>query len=212
MRRCRFCSLVVALAAAGCSAGSGSPAEPSTGARDVDRPSVEETSPEARPPEVRPQAAASAVTPGLVPGATTVLPVKPAAGPRATSPRFAWPLNGRVTSPFGPSSKRAHHAGIDIDGAVGDPIRAAADGEIARIADHPRYGLLVVVVHDGGFATWYGHATDLFVGKGDTVTRGQVIALVGETGNARGTHLHFEVRRNSRPVNPIPFLPASRSS
>src|SRR6266850_160310 len=134
-----------------------------------------------------------------------------AADPVATpAPRFAWPLRGSVTSPFGATSTRAHHAGIDIAGAAGDSILAAADGRVVHIADNARYGLLVVVEHDGGYATWYGHASDLFVAKGDVVTRGQVLALVGETGNARGTHLHFEIRRNGRPVDPLPLLEAPR--
>jgi len=134
-----------------------------------------------------------------------------AAEPAATQgPRFAWPLRGSITSPFGPTRTRTHHAGIDIAGKAGDPIRAAADGRVVHIADNARYGLLVVVEHDGGYATWYAHASDLYVAKGDVVTRGQVLALVGESGNARGTHLHFEVRRNGRPVDPLPFLEASR--
>lgn len=144
------------------------------------------------------------------------------ARPKASKPSvalsIAWPVKGPVTSRFGASEKRSHHSGIDIAGDIGDPIHAAADGRVLRIADHVHYGLLVVIEHDGGYATWYGHASALEVRKGDTVTRGQVIAHVGETGNARGIHLHFEVRRNGRPVDPLPFLkpavpvPASQRS
>jgi len=137
----------------------------------------------------------------FVPGAKQVLPVPSAAA------RFAWPVNGPVTSPFGATAGRKdRHSGIDIAGDIGDPIQAAADGRVLRIADHAHYGLLVVIEHDGGYATWYGHASALEVRKGNAVTRGQVIAHVGETGNARGTHLHFEVRRNGRLVDPLPFL------
>ena len=150
----------------------------------------------------------------FVPGSGEAAP-QPAAKPSAAAPapaprgaRFVWPLKGRVTSPFGPSPKRAHHAGIDIDGEAGDEIRAAADGEILKIAENPRYGLMVVVQHRGGYETWYGHASDLFVRKGDNVKSGDVIALVGESGNARGSHLHFEVRRNGRPMNPLPHMGA----
>ncbi len=140
----------------------------------------------------------------FVPGATEMLPLKPPVGRQG--PVFSWPLRGRVTSPFGSTSKRKRHAGLDIDGDSGEEIRAAADGRVARIADNARYGLLVVVEHDGGYATWYGHASGLLVGKGDHVGRGQVIALVGKTGNAHGSHLHFEIRRNGAPVDPIAFL------
>ena len=143
----------------------------------------------------------------FVPGAKAAgtpagaLPVPSAAA------RFAWPVDGPVTSPFGATAGRKdRHSGIDIAGDTGDPIYAAADGRVLRIADHAHYGLLVVIEHDGGYATWYGHASALEVRKGNAVTRGQVIAHVGETGNARGTHLHFEVRRNGRLVDPLPFL------
>lgn len=129
-----------------------------------------------------------------------------AAAGRSQAPLFSWPVKGPVTSPFGATEKRSHHSGIDIAGDVGDPIHAAADGRVLRIADHVHYGLLVVIEHDSGYATWYGHASALEVRKGDMVTRGQVIAHVGETGNARGIHLHFEVRKNGRPVDPRPFL------
>ncbi len=140
----------------------------------------------------------------FVPGATEVLPLAPPAA--REGPAFSWPLLGRVTSPFGSTDKRKRHAGVDIDGDSGEEIRAAADGRVARIADNARYGLLVVVDHGGGYATWYAHASGLLVGKGDQVSRGQVIALVGKTGNAHGSHLHFEVRRNGQPVDPLPFL------
>lgn len=138
----------------------------------------------------------------FVPGAKQLLSVP------STVPRFAcaWPVRGHVTSRFGSTEKRSGHSGIDIAGDIGDPIHAAATGSVLRIADHAHYGLLVVISHDNGYATWYGHASHLAVRKGDTVTRGQVIAHVGETGNARGIHLHFEVRRNGRPIDPLPFL------
>jgi murein DD-endopeptidase MepM/ murein hydrolase activator NlpD len=137
----------------------------------------------------------------FVPGAKQLLSI-----PSAVA-RYAWPVKGPVTSPFGATARRKdRHSGIDIAGDIGDPIHAAADGRVARIADNPHYGLMVVIEHVGGHATWYGHASHLAVRRGDVVTRGQVIAHVGETGNARGTHLHFEVRRNGRPIDPLPFL------
>jgi len=140
----------------------------------------------------------------FVPGARQRLEAEPPRPP--AEPSLGWPLEGRVTSPFGSSARRKHHAGIDIDGKAGQPIRAARDGRVARVADNARYGLLVVVEHEDGYATWYAHASGLAVVRGDEVTAGQVIAYVGTSGNARGSHLHFEVRRHGRPVDPLPFL------
>jgi murein DD-endopeptidase MepM/ murein hydrolase activator NlpD len=145
----------------------------------------------------------------FVPGATRMLPVKPLPSPAS---RFAWPLGGCITSPFGDTGTRAHHAGIDIDGKRGDPIRAAADGRVVRIDDDPHYGLLVVLEHADGYATLYAHASCLLVGEGEYASRGRVIALVGESGNARGTHLHFEIRRNGRAVDPFPFMAKRRAA
>lgn len=81
-----------------------------------------------------------------------------------------------------------------------------------RIANNPRYGRLVVIDHGGGFATWYRHASDPLVARGDRVSAGQQIAVVGEAGNARRTHLHFEVRRRGHPVDPLPFLEGDTTS
>jgi len=162
--------------------------------------------------------AASLAAPGCGPGAEESPPaLAGAAAPgragalggetaKDQAPPFSWPLRGRVTSPFGPSKTRSHHSGIDISGDERDPIRAAASGRVIKVADNAAYGLMLAVDHGGGYATWYGHTSALLVGKGDAVRRGQPIALVGDTGNAHGTHLHFEIRRNGRPVNPIPLL------
>jgi len=207
-----LCIVVTTLAAIGCATGSGPSGtsldalhgEPATSPGDVSARSPS-------PPRRLARQEAARRDSGL-PGARGLPGPRGAPGAKKTEaprgPRFTWPLRGRVTSPFGASSKRARHAGIDIDGEGGDPILAAADGEIVRIAENPRYGLLVVVAHARGYATWYAHASDLFVRKGDSVKGGQVIALVGESGNAHGSHLHFEVRRNGRPVDPLPFLAA----
>jgi murein DD-endopeptidase MepM/ murein hydrolase activator NlpD len=131
---------------------------------------------------------------------------------RRTRPRFSWPLVGRVTSPFGPSRDRRHHPGIDIAGEAGTPILAASEGRVVRVANNPRYGPLVVIDHGRGFATWYRNATDPLVARGDRVSAGQQIALIGESGSARRTHLHFELRRRGQPVDPLPFLQGAMGS
>lgn len=144
----------------------------------------------------------------FIPGATERIPVEPFHPP--STALFSWPIRGTITAPFGRTRTRTHHSGIDIDGRTGDPIHAAADGRVVRAGRAANYGLLVVLAHDGGYTTWYGHASRLLVRKGDEVGRGQVIALVGQTGNARGSHLHFEVRRSNRPMNPLAFLEPGR--
>jgi LysM repeat protein len=143
-------------------------------------------------------------TPILIPGATRVLPVKPTVV--LNGPRFAWPLIGSVTSRFGVIKRDHRHVGIDIDGDEGEPVAAAADGRVSRTIGDAQYGLLVILDHPDGYETWYAHASRVLVSDGDMVKAGQSIALVGDSGNARGTHLHFEVRRNGRPVDPMSFL------
>lgn len=140
-------------------------------------------------------------TPIFVPGATKILPVEP-----HDRPRLSWPLRGAITSGFGPRGRHRRHTGIDIDGEKGQPIHAAAAGRVIRVGRSGRYGLRVILAHGKGLTTLYAHASKLLVHEGDSVHRGQTIARVGHSGNAHGTHLHFEVRRGGRPVNPSLFL------
>lgn len=120
---------------------------------------------------------------------------------------LAWPLRGRITTPFNlGAQQRRHHEGIDIDGEMGEPIRAAEEGEVIEARKDGKYGNSVRIAHGDGLTTFYAHASRLMVQEGDWVRRGEVVAEVGRSGNARGTHLHFEVRRDGRPVNPLPLL------
>ena len=119
---------------------------------------------------------------------------------------FMWPLRGVITSGFGMRWGRMHQ-GLDIDGETGDPIRAAKAGTVSMSATLGGYGNAVVIDHGGGVATLYGHASQLLVTQGQTVQQGQVVALVGSTGFSTGSHLHFEIRVNGTPQNPLPFLP-----
>jgi murein DD-endopeptidase MepM/ murein hydrolase activator NlpD len=118
-----------------------------------------------------------------------------------------WPLHGAVQSRFGPRGRR-HHDGIDIDGRMGDPIRSAAAGRVQFSGSWGAYGKTVVIDHGGGLSTLYAHASDLKARLGERVGAGELIARVGRSGNARGPHLHFEVRFRGRPVDPLPRLPA----
>lgn len=138
----------------------------------------------------------------LIPGAREVRSVS-----RPASPRFAWPLEGAITSKFGPRGKRGQpHEGIDIDGRTGDLVRAAADGKVVKAGYGGGYGRMVVIDHGGGVETVYAHASKLLVRKGQRVRKGDPVCGVGMSGNARGSHLHFEVRRDGRAVNPAGIL------
>jgi murein DD-endopeptidase MepM/ murein hydrolase activator NlpD len=121
--------------------------------------------------------------------------------------RFYWPLQGKVSSSFGQRNGRPHE-GIDITAPLGTDIKAAADGVVARSGWGPGdYGKTVVITHKDGFETLYGHNSYNLVSEGARVTAGQVIGRVGRTGNATGNHVHFEIRKNGVPVNPLFFLP-----
>lgn len=123
---------------------------------------------------------------------------------------LVWPLPGKISSGFGKRGRR-YHWGIDIPAPSGTPIRAAADGLVLISSDGMRgysgYGRIVVVEHGGGLSTLYAHNSRNDVRPGTCVRAGETIAEVGATGNATGSHLHFEVRNNGKPVNPLNYLP-----
>jgi murein DD-endopeptidase MepM/ murein hydrolase activator NlpD len=125
-----------------------------------------------------------------------------------------YPIPGsRITSGFGMRKdpvrgSRRFHQGIDLYADVGTPVLATADG-IVDFAGYDRasgYGNLLVLVHDFGFKTYHGHLDELLVETGEFVAQGQVIALSGKSGRVTGPHLHYEVRRLERKLNPKPFL------
>lgn len=119
---------------------------------------------------------------------------------------FIWPLDGTITSYFGPRDGRMHE-GIDIDGEEGDPIVAAASGVVAYAGVMDGYGNLVVVDHGDGLATAYAHLSQFAVMPGDSIEQGGLVGAVGCTGNCTGSHLHFEVRIDGVAVDPLPYLP-----
>jgi murein DD-endopeptidase MepM/ murein hydrolase activator NlpD len=98
------------------------------------------------------------------------------------------------------------HTGIDIGAAYGSPVRAAAAGTVVVAGPVSGYGNAIVVDHGGGLATLYGHLSRFGVHAGSTVAAGQTIGAVGNTGNSTGPHLHFEVRVNGTPVDPMRYL------
>ncbi|HPS57013.1 MAG TPA: M23 family metallopeptidase [Spirochaetota bacterium] len=121
---------------------------------------------------------------------------------------FDWPIMSfdRLTSTFG-KRWNTFHEGIDIPAGKGTPIAAAGSGRVivARFMDN--YGLTVWLEHRDNIITRYCHASEILVKEGDIVTKGQVIANVGSTGNSTGNHLHFELRYGDFPMNPLDFLP-----
>ena len=124
---------------------------------------------------------------------------------QASGGGLIWPVAGPVTSPFGWRWGRMHE-GIDIAAATGTPVHAAASGRVIYAGWMGGYGNLVVIDHGGGLATAYGHNSGFAVGNGQAVSQGQVIAYAGSTGNSTGPHVHFEVRVNGSPVDPLGYL------
>lgn len=125
---------------------------------------------------------------------------------------FQWPYLGRVGSGFG---YRIHpiyrtkrlHTGLDIGGSTGDPVYAAKGGEVIWADRRGGYGLTVVIDHGDGISSLYAHMSGYEARLGDFVARGDVIGYIGSTGTSTSPHLHFEIRVNGNPVDPLPYLP-----
>lgn len=124
---------------------------------------------------------------------------------QVTQSKFIWPVRGRISSPFGPRWGRMHE-GIDIAIPIGNSVHAAADGKVAYGGWINGYGWAVIIDHGGGYRTLYGHNSKVLVTGGDRVKQGQVIAKSGNTGRSTGPHVHFEVQKNGRPVDPMSYL------
>lgn len=118
---------------------------------------------------------------------------------------FANPSRGTLTSRFG-SRWGSMHTGIDIANKTGTPIYAADGGKVSFSGSNGAYGNLVIIDHENGYQTYYAHCSKLLVSKGDRVYKGQHIANVGNTGRSTGPHLHFEVRKNGTPINPLGYV------
>ncbi|HBO85206.1 MAG TPA: hypothetical protein DD641_09645 [Deltaproteobacteria bacterium] len=156
----------------------------------------------------------------FIPGADRVLEVKPytAKGQEKNKEekeekitfekgKFIWPVKGEIVSPFGVRDGRKHD-GIDISAPSGTDVIAADDGEIIYCGDGMRgYGNIIIIQHKDNFVTIYAHNKENLVKVADYVKKGDVIAKVGNTGNSSGYHLHFEVRKDRKPRNPVFFLP-----
>ncbi len=135
---------------------------------------------------------------------TAELPATPASIP---GDGFLWPVNGKVVGSFGPIGKGQRRDGIDIAARKGAPVLAADDGVVVYAGDGIRgYGRMVLVRHKNGYVSTYAYNSALMVEEGDVVKRGQVIARVGDTGDATRPMLHFELRKGREPINPETVL------
>ena len=140
----------------------------------------------------------------VIPGATRARVEQVVVGGRLQR-AFSWPVRGRISSGYGWRWGRMHE-GIDIAVPVGTPVRAAASGRVVYAGWGGNYGYLVSIDHGNGVVTRYAHNSRLVVRTGQTVSRGQIVAYSGNTGNSTGPHLHFEIRHRGRAVDPRPFL------
>ena len=142
---------------------------------------------------------------------TTVKAVGTKEKPRtASSGSYQWPIYGRITSYFGGRyifGSYSYHSGIDISASYGAAICAADGGTVTYAGYKGSYGNLVIITHDNGTQTYYGHNSSLTVSVGDKVYKGQQIARAGSTGRSTGVHCHFEIRVNGTSVNPLSYLP-----
>ncbi len=128
-----------------------------------------------------------------------------------SSRMFRWPVMGKISSVFGwrrsPfGRRRVFHSGLDIRAPRGRAIVAAGSGRVVYSGWMGGYGKTVVISHAGGMSTLYGHCSSIVAKKGSVVKAGQLIARVGSTGRSTGNHLHFEVRKNGTPQNPLKYL------
>ena len=128
-----------------------------------------------------------------------------------------WPVSGPIRSSYGRrrdpfTGQMEMHRGLDIGALYGTRVRAPADGRVLFAHRESAYGNLVVVKHDGGITTRFGHLSRFEVQVGDRLEKGAVIGYVGSSGRSTGPHLHYEVRLNDRPINPRSYLPVSARS
>jgi murein DD-endopeptidase MepM/ murein hydrolase activator NlpD len=178
------------------------------------RGSVEQPPLPASPAQVTPAPQAAPAPAPLASPAPPPTPANPPAAPSEANPapqpgRFLWPVRGVVVSDFGPKPGGLQNDGVNIAAPRGTPFRAAEAGTVIYAGNELRgFGNLLLLRHEGGYVTAYAHADELSVQRGDQVRRGQTIGRVGQTGGVTTPQLHFEIRRGTRPVNPMDYLGA----
>ncbi|QSF47610.1 M23 family metallopeptidase [Paenibacillus tianjinensis] len=128
------------------------------------------------------------------------------------APAVIWPTHSKmITSSFGYRSDpfegvSAYHSGIDIAGSIGDPVYAAMDGEVTASEQMGARGKYIILKHSNGLETWYMHLNGMTVSVGDKVNKGQQIGTLGNTGRSTGPHLHFQVVKQNKAVNPLGYV------
>ncbi len=145
----------------------------------------------------------------ILPGAKPISAAQVATASRSSS--FLWPVSGSITSAYGwrthpISGERSFHEGIDIAASYGASVKASASGKVTHVGWMGGYGRLVTISHGNGLETRYGHLSGYAVNVGQSVSSGQVIGYVGQSGSATGPHCHFEVRKSGSSKNPRDYL------
>jgi len=174
------------------------------------------------PPAAAPVAKTTPAPPAAAPVAQTP-PAPPAAAPVAKTtsaplaadptPTFHWPVHGKIVARYGSQSDGEKNDGIAIAVPEGTPIKSAGDGEVIYAGSGLKgFGNLVLVRHADSYVTAYGHAKELTVARGDTVKRGDIIGRSGQTGEASTPRVHFEIRKDSVPVDPMRLLKPGSAS
>jgi len=129
----------------------------------------------------------------------------------ANAPKLLWPVQGKVISNFGANASGERNDGINILATRGTPVHAAAPGTVAYVGEELKnYGKLVLIRHEDGYVTAYAHSDAVTVSPGDHVARGQTIGYAGATGDVSEPQLHFELRLGTKPLDPKPYLVASK--
>lgn len=156
----------------------------------------------------------------LITGLATLLLAGCGGGGNPLVPQLRPVTGGFISSDFGQREAHpvkgyvpgGHHDGYDFAVGTGSPVRAAMSGTVSFSGWRGGYGNTVILAHEGGYATLYGHASELKVQEGQRVIQGDVIALVGSTGLSTGPHLHYELRKNGIAIDPGTFIndPAPR--
>ncbi len=146
-------------------------------------------------------AAAASILIGLAGG--PALPQEPSVDSLVARDKFRWPIRGPIIQRF----KTGENDGIDIRAAIGEWVHAAGDGVCIYAGDEIKtYGKLVLIRHENGFVTAYADNSELQVKEGDAVKRGQIIAKAGDSGTVSSPRLHFELRKDGQPVDPLKYL------
>ena len=168
------------------------------------------------PPAIRPRDCLPGqdlvAAPTALPAPVAGMPPPPRAEPGAVVParaaaRFLWPVRGKLISGFGPKPGNRHNDGINVAAAAGSEVRAAENGIVVYVGNElAGYGNLLLIRHAADWTSAYAHNAEILVGKGETVQRGQVVAMVGATGNVDSPQSHFELRRGTKAVDPIDYL------